>query len=90
MTFKVALLVQIHVKWVLCLGAYGGDGFQIWTAAASILLGWSSSFRAGHGTNNTSPEELIFFPNVMKGLGHEDSCEHGNEHRGSVKVWGYS
>jgi len=43
--------------------ADGGDGLQIWTVATNMLnkqsqtadKGWSSSFRVGKGTNNSSP-----------------------------------
>jgi hypothetical protein len=36
----------------------------------------------------TPHQKNFFFLNIMKGLCLEDSCEHGNEHTGSMKVLG--
>jgi hypothetical protein len=59
-----------HVRWVPCHHGMarpqvpdGGDGLQIWRAAANILnkqsrtadKGWSSSLGFGRGDNNSSP-----------------------------------
>jgi hypothetical protein len=62
--------IKTHVKWVPCHHvmarpqvADGGDGLQIWRAAANILnkqsptadMGWSSSLGIGRGANNPPP-----------------------------------
>jgi hypothetical protein len=63
-------LTDNHVKWVPCHHgivrpqvADGGEGLQIWRAAANILnkqsrtadKGWPSSLRVGRGANNSPP-----------------------------------
>jgi hypothetical protein len=47
--------------------ADGGDGLQIWRAAANILnkqsrtdKGWSSSLEVGCGANSSSPKKISF------------------------------
>jgi hypothetical protein len=62
--------MKTHVRWVPCHHGLvhpwvsdGGDGFQIWKVAVSILnkqsrtadKSWSSSLEVGHGADKSSP-----------------------------------